>query len=65
MHVWQDNGCVTRRCTRHDGDGQHDNGKGQNSDGWHNDGDGRHNDSKGQQGDGQHNDGDGRYGGAA
>ena len=39
----------------------HDDGKGQNGDGWHDDSDGRHNNGKGQQGDGQHKDVDGRY----
>jgi hypothetical protein len=52
---------VTHRRTQHDNDGRHDDGKGQNGDGWHDDGDGRHNNGKGQQGDGQHNDGDRRY----
>ena len=52
---------MTHRRTQHDNDGRHDDGKGQNGDGWHDDGDGRHNNGKGQQGDGQHNDGNGRY----
>ncbi len=52
--------------TRHDdGDGRHNDGKGQNGDWQHNDGDRRHNDGKGQQGDGQHNNGDRRYNYAA
>ncbi len=57
---------MTQQRTRNDnGDGRHDDGKGQNGEGRHDNGNGRHNDGKGQQGDGQHNDGNGRHDEAA
>jgi hypothetical protein len=49
------------RVTGNDGDGRHDDGKGQQGDRRHDDGDGWNNDGKGQQGNRRHDNGDGQH----
>ena len=56
----QDEATGDRTTPHDDGDGWHDNSKGQQGNGRHNNVDGRLNDGKCQQGDRQHNNGDGQ-----